>query len=218
VAIPRKSGALDAALRHESRRSREMGYDQASVGGRRYEVEVTVQSKNVPSVADHAIFGEYASRFNKKMVNGLNRRVFNREEVTDKNGNIILGTDGAITLNPGMYRIMGFSNVTMQDELWPSPLRHATTYPGYCLVYRKEDEPKSQDDLLPLALGIGSPTAAAYFAPSTFDLVAVIASKTEICAGHQVGASNDEVYLSIYEIDGTKSDYHAVARIGITRL
>ena len=181
-------------------------------------LEVSVHPNNAPSVADHAIFAEYASQSNKKMANGLNRRVFNREEVIDKNGNIILGTDGAITLNPGMYRITGFSSVTMQDELWPSPLRHATTYPGYCLVYRKEDEAKPQNDLLPLALGIGSPTAAAYFAPSTFDLVAVIESKTEICAGHQVGASNDEVYLSIYEIDGTKSDYHAVARIGITRL
>jgi hypothetical protein len=51
-----------------------------------------------------------------------------------------------------------------------------------------------------------------------FDLVAVFAERAEICVGHQVGNANGEVYLSVYEIDGTKSDYHAVARVAITKL
>jgi hypothetical protein len=28
----------------------------------------------------------------------------------------------------------------------------------------------------------------------------------------------NEVYLSVYEVEGAKSDYHAVARIAITRM
>jgi hypothetical protein len=177
-----------------------------------------MQENRIPEVPDQAIFAEYASESNKKMETGLNRRVFNRIEVADRRRNILLAADGSVVVKPGTYRITGFSSVTMQDELWPPPLRHATTYPGYCLVYKKDDEDKRQPEILPLALGVGSPTAAAYFAPSMFDLVAVFDEKTEICVGHQVGNTNGEVYLSIYEIDGTKSDYHAVARMAITKL
>jgi hypothetical protein len=177
-----------------------------------------MQQNRIPEVLDQAIFAEYASESNKKMEAGLNRRVFNRIEVADSRHNVLLAADGSVVFNPGTYRITGFSNVTMQDELWPAPLKHATTYPGYCLVYKKDDEHKSQAEILPLALGIGSPTAAAYFAPSTFDLVAIFDERTAICVGHQVGNTNGEVYLSIYEIDGTKSDYHAVARVAITKL
>jgi hypothetical protein len=37
--------------------------------------------------------------------------------------------------------------------------------------------------------------------------------------GHQSGDNlHDEVYLSIYEVAGTKSDYHAVARVAITKM
>ena len=177
-----------------------------------------MQNNRIPEALDQAIFAEYASESNRKMADGLNRRVFNRIEVADGRRNVLLAADGSVVFNPGTYRITGFSSVTMQDELWPPPLKHGTTYPGYCLVYRKDDESKSQAEILPLALGIGSPTAAAYFAPSTFDLVAVFGEKTEICVGHQVGKTNGDVYLSIYEIDETKSDYHAVARVAVTKL
>lgn len=177
-----------------------------------------MQQNGVPEVLGQAIFAEYAAGSNKKMEDGLNRRVFNRTEAADKMHDIALAGDGSIILEPGTYRISGFSSVTMQDERWPPPLKHGTTYPGYCLVYKKEDENKPPAELLPLALGIGSPTTAAYFAPSMFDLVVRCGEKTEICVGHQVGSTNGEVYLSVYEIDETTSDYHAVARIAITKL
>jgi hypothetical protein len=177
-----------------------------------------MQQNRIPEVPDQAIFAEYASESNKKMGDGLNRRVFNRIEVADSGRNVLLADDGSVVCNPGTYRITGFSSVTTQDELWPAPLKHATTYPGYCVVYKKADEDKEQLEILPLALGVGSPTAAAYFAPSMFDLVAVFDEKTEICVGHQVGLTHGDVYLSIYEIDGLTSEHRAVARVAITKL
>jgi hypothetical protein len=46
-----------------------------------------------------------------------------------------------------------------------------------------------------------------------------VSTKTDIAVGHQSGDDlHDEVYLSIYDVGGAKSDYHAVARIAITRM
>jgi hypothetical protein len=52
-----------------------------------------------------------------------------------------------------------------------------------------------------------------------FDLFYTTAKKTDIAVGHQSGADlHNEVYLSIYEMNGTPSDYHVFARITITKL
>ena len=40
-----------------------------------------------------------------------------------------------------------------------------------------------------------------------------------IAVGHQSGDElYDEVYLSVYEVEGVTSDYHAVARVTIVRM
>lgn len=170
-----------------------------------------------PRAPEYAVYGEYARESNKKMANGLNRRVFNKTEAQAGNA-IRLSSDGCITLEPGTYRLTGFSMVSMQTGFAPPQPKNNNNYPGYCLVYRKDQE-NSGRDMLAQAIAIGSPATAADMAPSTFEAVYRVDQRTDICVGHQSGNNlHDEVYLSIYDVDGEKSDYHVVARIAITRL
>jgi hypothetical protein len=170
-------------------------------------------------VNDHsyAIYGEYAREANKPMQNALNRRVFNKTEA-QAGPHIRLNDDGSITLRPGTYRLTGFSTVTMQAAMTP-PQVTGSNYPGYSMVYRQSDE-NSGAALPAKAIAIGSPTTADALAPSLFDAVRSFHEETTICVGHQAGDElHGEVWLSIYQpAGGVPSDYHAVARISITRM
>lgn len=165
----------------------------------------------------YAVYGEYARDANKLARNGLNRRVFNKVEA-QAGSDIALNSDGCITLAPGTYRLNGFSMVSMQITFAPPVIDHANNYPGYCLVYPKSMETAGQS-MLGSAIGIGSPSNAADMAPSIFDAIHTFTEKSDICVGHQAGEDlHDEVYLSVYDVAGAKSEYHAVARIAITRM
>jgi hypothetical protein len=167
--------------------------------------------------ASYAIYAEYAKDSNKLMKNGLNRRVFNKVEA-QAGQDITLGSDGAISLEPGTYRITGFSTVTMQDTFAPPQPKNNNNYPGYCLVYPTAIE-NSGMEILKQAVAIGSPATAQYLSPSLFDAIYTVTTKTDIAVGHQSGEDlHGEVYLSIYDVEGAKSDYHAVARIAITKI
>jgi hypothetical protein len=165
----------------------------------------------------YAVYGEYARGSNKLMKNDLNRRVFNKVE-TQEGSDIQLNDDGSITLQPGTYHITGYSITTMQTTFAPPQPKHNSNYPGYALVYPAADETAGQS-LLQHVIGIGSPQTALDGTPSMFDLFYTTKKKTEIAVGHQSGADlHNEVYLSVYEVAGTASDYHVFARIAITRL
>lgn len=165
----------------------------------------------------YAIYGEYARGSNKLMKANLNRRVFNKVEA-QAGSDIKLNDDGSISLQPGTYRLTGYSITTMQTTFAPPQAKHDTNYPGYVLVYPKADE-TAGESLLKNAIGIGSPQTALDGTPSLFDLVYTTKTKTEIAVGHQSGADlHNEVYLSVYEVNGTPSDYHVFARISITKL
>ncbi len=151
------------------------------------------------------------------MKNGLNRRVFNTTKA-QAGTDITLGSDGIITLEPGTYRITGFSNVSMQVTFKPSTITHDNNYPGYAIVYPKSVETAGRE-MLKQAIAIGSPQTAQYMAPSLLDAIYTAAARTEFAVGHQSGDNlNNEVYLSVYEVDGERSDYHVVARIAITKM
>lgn len=161
-----------------------------------------------------AIYAEFA-KANVKMDNGLNRRRFNTVEAQHGH-EIHLKDDGSITLHPGTYRITGFSIVTMQVTMAPPVPQHNTNYPGYCLLYKREDE---NNDPLTNNIGIGSPATALDTAPSHFDLIYSSDEVTHICVGQQNGEElNGEVYLGVYDVGGAKSLYHVFARIAITQL
>jgi hypothetical protein len=148
---------------------------------------------------------------------GLNRRVFNVVEA-QAGDDIELNDDGSITLQPGTYRLTGFSLTTMQVTFAPPVPQHDTNYPGYALIYRVADESAGRA-LLKDAIAIGSPQTALSTTPSLFDAVYSTREKTDIAVGHQSGENlNDEIYLSVYEVSGTPSDFHVFARLAITML
>jgi hypothetical protein len=162
---------------------------------------------------DYAIYGEFATA-NVLMKPGLNRRVFNKTEA-QHGTKIRLETDGAITLQPGTYRISGFSSVTMQNGFSVPKPKHNLNYPGYCLVYPVEFE----SDSLAHQIGIGSAGSALDASPSLFDLVFTCDKETKICVGHQSGEElNGEVYLDVYDVEGITSPFHLFARVAVFEL
>jgi hypothetical protein len=168
-----------------------------------------------PAARSYAIYAEFAQDKNTLMKSGLNRRVFNTVEA-QQGADIALEKDGSITLQPGTYRITGFSIVTMQDTFAPPVPKHGLNYPGYCVVYPKEFEANGP---LQHQIGIGSPGTALDGNPSLFDLVFTCDKPTTICVGHQSGEElNNEVYLLVYDVAGMTSPYHVFARIAVTRM
>jgi hypothetical protein len=167
--------------------------------------------------SSYAVYAEYARDANKVMKNGLNRRVFNKVE-SQAGTDIALNADGSITLQPGMYHITGTSTVTMQTTFAPAVPKHDNTYPGYAMVYPVAAEHAGRRTI-EQAIAIGTPNTALDLAPSVFDTIYVVPATIDIAVGHQSGDNlHDEVYLSIYDVEGQKSDYHAVARISIVRI
>src|SRR5262245_11065141 len=164
-----------------------------------------------------AVYAEYAREVNKLMKDGLNRRVFNAVEA-QAGGDISLNEDGSITLLPGTYHLTGVSTVTMQATFAPPVPRNDNSYPGYAMVYPLSAEDAGRGTLQQ-AIAIGTPNTALDLAPSVFDAIYVAPAPISIAVGHQSGNDlHDEVYLSVYDVEGETSDYHAVARITIVRL
>ena len=172
--------------------------------------------------APFAIYAEYAHDSNKLMQPNLNRRVFDTVEAQ-------FGTDiklettgvlkGCITLERGTYHIVGSSMVTMQDSLSLPVPKYNNTYPGYALAYPVLYEDSSMNSILAHAVGIGYLSTPYSSTSSVFDCVYTVKEKTTIAVGHQSGSNlHDEVYLSVFEVDSVKSNYHVCARVAITKI
>lgn len=169
-----------------------------------------------PSLS-YGVYAEYAADNNKLMLPGLNRRVFNKIEA-QSGDDITLWDDGIITLQPGTYRLMGVSTITMQTGFAPPDFPSNNNYPGYSVVI-----PVSAENLgvamLESAIAIGTPCTAGDLAPSVFDAIYTTKNEVDIEVIHQAGQDlNHEVYLSIYDVEGMTSPYHVVARVTITRM
>ncbi len=168
------------------------------------------------SEKSYAVYGEYARDSNKLMKNGLNRRIFNVTE-SQSGTDIKLEKDGSITLQPGTYRLQGFSMVTMQATFAQPVMKNNNNYPGYCLIYPKQYE--SDTAILKNQICIGSPGTAYDTAPSLVDVIYTCEKETTICLGHQSGEDlHNEVYISVYSVEGIPSMYHVFARLTITKM
>lgn len=172
--------------------------------------------------AAYAIYAEYAHDSNKLMQPDLNRRVFDSIEAQSGNEIQLIkeGKDaGCIMVEKGTYRITGFSMVTMQDSLSPAHLDYNDTYPGYALVYPELYEDSAMTPILQHAVAVGCLSIPYYSTSSLFDCVYTFKEKTKIAVGHQSGHDlHNEVYLSVYEVNGLATDYHVVARVAITKI
>jgi hypothetical protein len=167
-----------------------------------------------PGDKSYAIFADFA-KANVLMKNGLNRRLFNTTEALH-GANITLNPDGSVTLQPGTYRLSGFSAVTMAVTFAPPVPKNNDNYPGYCLLYPKEFE---STDTLKHVVCIGSPATALDFGPSLFDCVFTCQAPATLCLGHQSGENlHDEVYLDVYEVAGIPSPFHLFARLAVFQL
>ena len=106
----------------------------------------------------------------------------------------------------------------MKTTFAPAVTQHDTNYPGYALIYRVADEPAGRS-LLQKAIAIGSPQMALTTTPSLLEAIYTAREETVIAVGHQAGEDlHDEVYLSVYEVSGIRSDFHVFARITNMRL
>jgi len=171
---------------------------------------------NTKTEKSYAVFAEYARDSNKLMKPNLNRRVFNVTEA-QSGTDIKLEKDGSVTLQPGTYHIQGFSMVTMQANFAPPAMKTNNNYPGYCLIYPKQYE--NDTTILNHQICIGSPGTAYDTAPSLVDVIYTCEKETTICLGHQSGAElHNEVYISVYSVDGIPSMYHVFARLVINKM
>jgi hypothetical protein len=177
--------------------------------------ENNISKTGCDTCLSYAVFAEFARDANKPMKNGLNRRVYNVTESIHGN-DIALHSDGSITLQPGSYRISGFSMVTMQTSMTAS--FQSQNFPGYCLVYPANDE--QSPEILKRQIGIGTPATSTECNPSNFDLVYTCQAATAICVGHQSGniLPANKIFLSVFQVDKDTSNYHVFSRIAITKL
>ncbi len=186
--------------------------------------EVSTQSETTAAAAYEtdtslAIYEERTSRAtgNKLMGNGVNRRIFNIK--TKQSGKAITcDNNGRIFLEPGTYRISGFSTVTMEITM-PNPYKEYD-YPGYCMVYPTKYESLGREELQLYLWGVGGVASSDKCSPSCFDMVYTITKNDTISVGHQSGANYKyPIYLSVYKtLEGDSSDYRVFSRIAIQRL
>lgn len=168
------------------------------------------------NIKQYAVYAEFARDSNKLMKPNLNRRIFNVTEA-QSGTDIRLENDGSITLQPGTYHIQGFSMVTMQATFAPPVIKNNNNYPGYCLLYPKKYE--TDTTILKHQICTGSPGTAYDTAPSLVDVVYTCEKETTICLGHQSGADlHNEVFISVYSVDGIPSMYHVFARLAINKM
>jgi hypothetical protein len=166
----------------------------------------------------YAIYSEYARDSNKLMHSGLNVRRFDTTDIEVDARLCHLDKNGLIHLGKGMWHITGFSIVTMQDSMTIPKPKYNLNYPGYALVCPAKyasDSAKSLEN----RLAVGSPGTALDGTPSVFDAVFYLEDTMTICVGHQSGRClNNEVFVSVYEVDGTPSMFHLFAQIAIEKL
>jgi hypothetical protein len=175
----------------------------------------TEKSGTVSGTKPYVIYGEYATK-NDTMKNGLNRRMFDSLEVDSGGTAIKYQADGSFALEPGTYRVTGFSVVTMQTAFGLPVMKDSNTYPGYCLAYYREDEAQALQKMI----SVGSPGTAYTTTPSLFDFVIHVDTTRYLCIGHQVGEDlHHEVFMSVADVVGAMpSMHHLFARIAITKL
>jgi hypothetical protein len=173
-------------------------------------------------ISSYAIYAEYARDSNILMKPDLNRRIFDTAEAqsgTDISLETSGNLKGAITLEKGRYHITGFSMVTMQTTLAPPVAKDTNTYPGYAIIYPPQYQDSAMTPTLNHSYAIGSLGIPYFSTPSTFDFIFSCKEKTSICVGHQSGHDlHNEVYLSVYDVSGSKSNYHVFARVTIMKL
>ncbi|WP_204802533.1 hypothetical protein [Mycobacterium riyadhense] len=168
------------------------------------------------SVSQPRVWGAFMERglSNIPMKPGLNVRVFNDFTLDEQQYIKYDKTTGYFTLEPGTYRIDGWSLTTFGWKLTPEQRAAAYSAPGYAFLWNVE-----KNDMEILA-SLQDPL---YSLPSNINGVLKVAKKTRYYFGHQNGDKVDGISLQLYDPnikkpDGIISTNHAFAQLVIERL
>ncbi len=161
------------------------------------------------------LWGAFTERglSNMPMKPGMNVRVFNDVNM-DAHGYIKYDkSNGRLTLQPGTYRIDGWSLPLFGFQL--TPQQQAATYsaPGYAFFWNA-DEKKAEI--------LGSLQDPLYAQKSIINGILTVRKTTNYYFGHQNGIKLDGIKLEIYDPDiktpdGQSSTDHAFAQLVVER-
>jgi len=167
------------------------------------------------TVEDSYAFLVEVGTSNQAMKPGLNRRVLNTV-VSSAGNDIELLDDGCVRLQPGTYRLTGFSEITYEPRADANP--ETLPLPGYCFLYEKRFESDRQK-LIANAVATGNPSQSIYMVPSRFDTIAVFKEDVILCIGHQNGQDVTDLYLTYIDGDPAgQSTTRPMAQLGAVRL
>jgi len=145
---------------------------------------------------------------------GINVRVFNDVTLDALDYIKYEKTTGYFTLEPGIYRIDGWSLTTFGLKLTPEQQAAAYSAPGYAFLWNV-----AKNDMEILA-SLQDPLNSA---PSIINGVVRVQKTTQYYFGHQNGDKVDGISLQLFDPnikkpDGTPSTNHAFAQLVIERM
>jgi hypothetical protein len=174
----------------------------------------------------YAAFSEYpvsASEF-KESPDGIYTREWNTTNHEDPLNHITLNEDRtALVLEEGVYRLTGFSSLTMMPNVTPV-IDTYNAYPGCCYVYDAArwpvlPSPHSEgfDAFMTDLFAIGSIAVAMYSGLSVFEcIVEVRGEAANVSIAHQCGYVSAKAMNKVYvRVGGGDSLYHQTAKISI---
>lgn len=153
-------------------------------------------------------------RDNVPMRPGANVRLFNE---VDLNARGLVDYDtatGYLTLQPGTYRVDGWSLTTFGYELTKDEQAQTFSAPGYAFLWNVDTE---RIELL------GSMQDPLYGQPSILDGIVEVPASTRYYLAHQNGRNVAGIHLQVYDPDATMPDgsvstNHAFARLVVEPL
>ena len=165
---------------------------------------------------EQPIFGSFTERglANVPMKPGTNVRVFNDVSLDVQDSIKYDKATGYLTLEPGVYRLDGWSLTTFGWQLTPEQQAAAYSAPGYAFFWNV-DEKKIEV--------LGSLQDPLLSVPSNINGVIKVSKTTRYFLGHQNGNKVNGVSLQLYDPniklpDGTISTMHAFAQLVVERL
>lgn len=177
----------------------------------------------------HAAFSEYpvsASEF-KESPDGIYIREWNTTNDEDPLHHITLSEDStALMLERGVYRLTGFSSLTMMAGLAPV-IDMVNAYPGCCYVYNAARWPvipspdgEGFDDFMKNLFAVGSIAVAMYSGLSVFEcIVTVRHAPVRVSVAHQCGYVSAKADNKVYvRVGGGDSLYHQTAKISVYQI
>ncbi|MCA1788778.1 MAG: hypothetical protein LC667_02660 [Thioalkalivibrio sp.] len=163
----------------------------------------------------------------KESPDGIYTREWNTTNHEDPLKHITLNQDRtALVLEEGVYRLTGFSSLTMMANVYPV-IDTYNAYPGCCYVYDAAKWPvlpsphgAGFDEFMTDLFAIGSIAVAMYSGLSLFEcIIKVRGVPANVSVAHQCGYVSAKAMNKVYvRVGGGDSLYHQTAKISIYQI